>query len=164
MNAYIFENLGPEDRKRISYLQSRDDCAQFVRNVGAKHPHLVRAARQCSVELQVTALNLESAVRRDVWSVVYAQEEALFVKHGMRRRAGNTRKAIENRGELGAVIFMVQRPGGDGFELLHSLGLADYTFEAVALRHPEHFSPEIVEAARRKLNDRRGPNAEETVA
>lgn len=164
MDASDFENLGPEDRKRISYLQSRDDCAQFVKNVGAKHPHLVRAARQRSVELQVTALNLESAVQRDVWRVVYAQEEALFVKHGMRRRAGNTRRAIDHRGELGVVAFMVQRPGGEGFELLHSLGLGDFTFEAVALRHPEHFSPEIVQAARRKLNDRRGTSAEEVVA
>ncbi|MDF3099055.1 hypothetical protein SB394_27565 [Burkholderia sp. BCCIQ04A] len=156
-----FENLNSEDRKRISYLKSRDDCAKFARNVGAKHPHLVRAARQRSVELQVGVLNLDSELRRDIWSVVYAQEEALFVKHGKRLRAGNTRKVIDHRGELGAVAFMVQKPEGQGFELLHSLGLGDYTFEAVVRRNPEHFSPEIVEAACLKLEDRRGSEAAE---
>ncbi|WP_152530767.1 hypothetical protein [Paraburkholderia dilworthii] len=104
---------------------------------------------------------LDSALRRDIWSVVYAQEEALFVKHGKRLRAGNTRRVITNRGELGAVAFVVQKPGGEGFELLHSLGLGDYTFEAVGLRHSEHFSSDIVEAARRKLDDRRRSDAED---
>ncbi|MFL9987319.1 hypothetical protein [Paraburkholderia sediminicola] len=156
-----FENLSPEDRKRISYLKTRDDCMQFAKNVGVRHPHLVRAARQRSVEVQVNSLNLDSAMRRDIWSVVYAQEEALFVKHGKRLRAGNTRKVITNRGELGAVAFAVQRPGGTGFELLHSLGLGDHTFEAVVLRHSEHFSSGIVEAARRKLDERRGSDAED---
>ncbi|WP_156814604.1 hypothetical protein [Burkholderia lata] len=83
------------------------------------------------------------------------------MKHGKRMRAGNTRKVIDNRGELGAVAFMVQRPEGQGFELLHFLGLGDYTFEAVVRRNPEHFSPEIVEAACRKLEDRRGSEAAE---
>ncbi|SDC49079.1 hypothetical protein [Paraburkholderia lycopersici] len=151
-----FENLSPDDRKRMSYLKTRDDCTQFARNVGDRHPHLVLAARQRSVEVQVNAMNLDSALRRDIWSVVYAQEEAIFVKHGRRLRAGNTRKVITNRGELGAVEYVVKQPGSESFELLHSLGLGDYTFEAVVLRNQEHFSSDVVDAARRKLDARRG--------
>ncbi|MFM0083483.1 hypothetical protein [Paraburkholderia sediminicola] len=139
----------------MSYLKSRDDCTQFVKNVGDRHPHLVLAARQRSVEVQVNAMNLDSALRRDIWSVVFAQEEAIFVKNGRRLRAGNTRKAITNRGELAAVAYIVMQPGSESFELLHSLGLGDYTFEAVVLRHQEHFSSDVVEAARRKLDGRR---------
>jgi hypothetical protein len=151
-----FENLSPEDRKRVSYLKTRDDCAQLVKNAGDKYPHLVVAARQRSVEVQVNDMSLDSALLRDVWSVVYAQEEALFVKHGRRLRAGNTRKAITNRGELGAVAYIVMHPSSESFELLHSLGLSDYTFEAVVLRHPEHFASDVVNAARRKVDGRRG--------
>ncbi|CAB3732174.1 hypothetical protein LMG22037_05678 [Paraburkholderia phenoliruptrix] len=154
-----FENLSSEDRKRMSYLKSRDDCIEFAKNVRNKYPHLVPAARQRSVEVRVNAMNLDSALRRDIWSVVYAQEEAIFVKHGKRLRAGNTLKAITNRGELGAVAYVVMQPGSESFELLHSLGLGDYTFEAVVLRHQEHFSSDVVEAARRKLDGRQGSDA-----
>nr|WP_175799607.1 hypothetical protein [Burkholderia anthina] len=156
-----FENLSPEDRRRISYLRTRDDCAQFVRNVGDRHPHLVVAARQRSVEVQVNAMNLDSALRRDIWSVVYAQEEVIFVRNGRRLRANRTLRCITNRGELDGVAYIVTQSGGESFENLHSLGLGNYTFEAVVLRHPEHFASDVVEEARRKLDGRRRPDTAE---
>lgn len=156
-----FDNLSPEDRKRVSYLKTRDDCAQLAENAGEKFPHLVVAARQRSVEVQVNAMNLDSVLRRDIWSVVYAQEEAIYVRNGRRLRASRTLGCIANRGELGAVAYIVTQSGGESFEYLNSLGLGNYTFEAVVLRHPEHFASDVVEEARRKLDGRRRPDTAE---
>ena len=38
-----------------------------------------------------------------------------------------------------------------GFKMLLERGMPEFTGEAITLRHPEHFEPQTLEAARRRL-------------
>ncbi|WP_176058998.1 hypothetical protein [Paraburkholderia sp. BCC1876] len=146
------EELSPEDETRIARLRNRADCIQFAKNVEAKRPDLARAALRHAVELQVDGHVVTSPLLRDIWGAFYAYEEALFLKHGKRVRAGRTRKSLEGRGEIDAIEAIVLKPSpSTGFAQMQAAGLLDKTFEAVVLRNPKHFSPAAVDAAKAKL-------------
>jgi hypothetical protein len=146
------EVLSPEDEVRIARLRNRVDCIQFAKNAEAKRPDLARAALRRAVELQVDEHAVTSPLLRDIWGAFYAYEEALFLKHGRRVRAGRTRTSFKKRGEIDAVESIVLNPSrSTGFEQMQAAGLLDKTFEAVVLRNPEHFLPAAVDAAMAKL-------------
>ena len=75
-------------------------------------------------------------------------------KNGRRTRATRTWQVIERRGILGAVERAVIRPTQTaGYELLVQMGLADFAFEAVVLRHPEQFSQEAVGRSKDRMRE-----------
>ena len=62
---------------------------------------------------------------------------------------------IKKHGILPAVERAVNRPAEtSGYRVLLEMGLEDYAFEAVILRHPNSFSSETVEHARMRVKDR----------
>jgi hypothetical protein len=151
------ESLNPSDLSHkellaVARLKTVEECDQFVANV-ASNPKLVQAATKRSIEIQLASLTNVSQVVRDVWEVLYAYEEVLFIKHGKRLKAAYTRRAIENHGAIGAVERIVSQRSDDddGFARLVAAGLPGMTFEAVVLRHAEHFSEQAIAQARAKL-------------
>lgn len=128
-------DLTDKELAAVSRLKTIDECAQFALNMAANEK-LVQAAARRSVEIQVATHANEADVIRDIWAVLYSYEEVLFIKHGKRRKAAYTRRAIDTHGAVGAVELIVcQRSGDDdGFARLSAAGLSDKTFEAVVLR------------------------------
>ena len=63
---------------------------------------------------------------------------------------------LRMRTELGdaAAIAQLLRPGdaSDGFHRLVEAGLVEHTMEAIALRHPEHFTQDALEVARWRVD------------
>jgi hypothetical protein len=92
-------------------------------------------------------------VERDVNSVLQAYEQILHEKHGKRVLAQRTRNMIGKRGIIGAVERLVtQSRPSTGFTSLAERGETDLTFEAVVLKHPNHFSPKALARSRKRLN------------
>ena len=61
---------------------------------------------------------------------------------------------IKRHGILGAVEHVVSRPDdAAGYTALIAMGLEQFAFEAVVLRHPEAFSSEAVERSRIRLQE-----------
>jgi hypothetical protein len=156
------DNNGLSEREvaAIERLKTVDECTQFAVNMKEK-AHLVRAANIRAVDIMTAGHSTESDVLRDAWSVLYAYEQVLFLKHGKRLQAQHTRRAIDNHGMLGAVELIVGRPAGedDGFTRLVAAGMPEKTFEALVLRHPQHFTEKAIRFAREKIADRQQAGA-----
>ncbi len=61
---------------------------------------------------------------------------------------------IKEHGVLPAVERIVlKRSESVGYTALAEMGLKEFAFEAVILRHPEHFSPEAVARSRERLSE-----------
>lgn len=147
--------LTDKERAAVARLKTVEECAQFAQNMQSR-PDLVQAANNRVVELRLESHASDSTVIQDAWSVLYAYEQVLYLKHGKHLQAAHTRRAIDNHGMIGAVEIIVARPEGedDGFTRLAAAGMPDKTFEALVLRHPEHFSEKAIRFAQEKINSR----------
>ena len=140
---------------RVAKLKTPQECETFARNArehGA--PLLADEARQRVVQLRAESHGAKTSVERECLEAVYAYEEVLSAKKGRKVRAGRTWPMIHERGVLPAVEHIVlKRQESVGFTALAEMGLKDFAFEAVILRHPEHFSAEAVARSRERLTE-----------
>lgn len=138
---------------RVKNLKTPKECATFARNaVTQGRPDLASEARQRAVELRAAAYGATSPAERECLEAVYAYEEILFEKHGKRVKASRTWRMIERRGIIAAIEQAVDRPDGTaGFTALKSVGLENFAFETVILRHATLFSDSAVERARQRM-------------
>lgn len=138
---------------RVIKLKTPQECETFAknaRNLGA--PHLADEARQKAVQLRAEAHGANTDVERECLEAVYAYEEVLSAQKGKKQRAGRTWPMIHEHGILPAVERIVlKRAESLGYTALAEMGLKEYAFEAVILRHPESFSAEAVARSRDRL-------------
>ena len=89
----------------------------------------------------------------DVWQSIHALEDALSDERGKTIRLSRTRQKIARDGEQKTVADLVVGPASEGYRLLIERSMVDLTFEAVALRHPDEFTPMQLDSAKRRLAD-----------
>jgi len=141
--------------ERVKKLQSPDKCEIFARNCLERgRPDLAAQARERAVQLRADAHGAESEAAKEALEAVYAYEEVLSQKNGRKTRAGRTWQMIDRHGIIGAVERAVNRSAEtQGYKALVEMGLEDYAFEAVVLRHPDLFSKEAVEISRERMKE-----------
>ena len=141
--------------ERVARLTSPEDCEKFAKNaIRLGRPDLADQARRHSIDLRAAEYGDASEVEKECIQAILAYEEVLSRKNGRRTRATRTWQMIKRRGILGAVERAVIRPTQTvGYELLVEMGLADFAFEAVILRHPEQFSEEAVQRSELRLSE-----------
>jgi len=138
----------------ISKLRTPEECAIFEKNVTERgHPDLALAARRRAIELRAQAHGATTAAERECLEAVYAYERVLSERRRRRTPASRTWQMIKRHGIIGAAERAVTRPiETSGYRALVEMGLEQYAFEAVILRHPEVFSAEAVEHSRSRLS------------
>ena len=141
--------------ERVKRLKTPEQCEIFARNAAARdRPDLAKEAKERAVQLRAEKHGAGSDVEKEALAAVYAYEEVLSAKNGKRTRASRTWPMIERHGIINAVERAVNRPTEtQGFTSLAEMGLSDYAFEAVILRHQEHFSDEAIEISRRRMDE-----------
>lgn len=88
----------------------------------------------------------------DVWRSIHALEGTLTEERAKTTRLGRTRPKIAKAGEVETVKDLVLAPKpSEGFSMLIDRGMADLTFEAVVLRHPDKFEDAVLDAAADRL-------------
>lgn len=138
---------------RIKNLKTAKECDIFARNAMTQNrPDLVAEARQRAIEVRAVAYGTTSDAERECLEAIYAYEEILFAKHGKRVKASRTWQMIKRRGIIAAIEQAVDRPDGTaGFTALKEVGLDNFAFEAVILRHPSLFSVGAIERSRDRM-------------
>jgi hypothetical protein len=139
---------------RFLRLKSPEDCESFAENVEAQYPALALEARRRAVELRAAAYGARTDAEREALEAVYAYQEVLSRKNGKKTRASRTWQMIERHGILEAVERAVNRKAETvGYTSLLEVGMQDYAFENVVLRHAALFRPETVSLARARFDE-----------
>lgn len=143
---------------RIACLTTPEECDQVALNARDRFPELELAALRRGVELRAqaraAALGATRTVEREALQAIYAYEGVLFKRHGKVVHASRTWQMIDRHGIIGAVERAVDRPNPtSGYRALAEMGLMDFAFEAVILRHPECFSAEAVMRSEERLRE-----------
>ena len=138
---------------RIKKLKTPKECEIFSRNaVAQKRPELAAEAKQRAIEIRAAEYGATSDAERECLEAIYAYEEILFLKHGRRVKASRTWQMINRRGIIAAIEQAVDRSDGTaGFSALKEVGLENFAFEAVILRHSSLFSASAVDRSRDRM-------------
>jgi hypothetical protein len=138
---------------RVERLRTPAECESFAKNaIDRKRPDLALAARRKAVEMLASAHETESPLEAEALAAVYAHEALLTRRNGKKTRATGTWQAIKRYGIVGAVQRAVNRPAeAASYDALLEMGMEDWAFEAVILRHTAAFSDEAVAKAKARL-------------
>lgn len=141
--------------QRIERLETWQSCEIFAKNAEERgRRDLAILAKRRAVELRVSIHSAKTLAEKESLRAVYAYEETLARKHGRRIRASRTWQMIERHGIIHAVERAVNRTGEtQGYKALAAMGMLDYAFENVVLRHPELFRVETVERAKMRVEN-----------
>lgn len=92
-------------------------------------------------------------VEHDFWSTVHAFEHVLKQERGKTVRLSRTRQKVARDGVVATLASWAAGKPTDGFEMLRERGMLDLAGEAIILRHPTHFDPAVLAAARDRLSE-----------
>ncbi|MBF0284529.1 MAG: hypothetical protein HQL51_08735 [Magnetococcales bacterium] len=141
---------------RIAKLKTTEECVNFENNATERgFPEIAADARRRGIAIRAEKHGAASEAERECLEAVYAHERMMLAKNGRTTRAIRTWQTFNRQGIIVAVEQLVSREAPpSGYTLLADLGLADYAFEAVVLRHPEAFSPEAVKRSQERMEQR----------
>lgn len=139
----------------VARLRTPEECAVFEKNVLERgRPDLAVAARKRGLELRASQYGASSDAEKECLEAVYAYERALSQIKGKSTRAGRTWQMIKRHGIIGAVERAVNREAETtGYRVLLEMGLGDYAFEAVVVRHSQLFSAGAVERSQARIKE-----------
>jgi hypothetical protein len=142
------------DKKILAFVERCEvpgDLETLIRNA-TKLGNKVVAEAAFRRRISLVPAERPGTVEHDFWQTVQAFEFSLSEEQGKTRRLLRTRKQAE---KVGVVQTLRDWSAGAqetaGFKSLLERGMPEFTGEAVTLRHPEHFEPETLEAARQRL-------------
>jgi len=138
---------------RVKKFKTVRECENFEKNATRlNRPELAQQARLRMMEIKAEAKGAISIVEKESLQAIFAYEQVLSKRHGKPTRAGRTWPMISKHGIIGGVERVVNRPvESTGYTSLAEMGLEDFAFEAVILRHPNEFSDEAVEISRQRM-------------
>jgi len=139
---------------RVARLRTPADCEVFASNARERGaPELAEQARKRGVQIRAESHGSASDIERECLEAIYAYEEILSEKRGKRQPASRTWQMIRRHGILPAVERIVTKRGeSTGYTALAEMGLSEFAFEAVVLRHPEHFTAEAISLSKERLH------------
>lgn len=140
---------------RVKKLKTPEECKIFARNAKDRgHPELAIQALGKATELRAEKHEAKSPAEKEALQAIYAYEEVLTKKNGKRTRASRTWPMVERCGIIEAVERAVIRSHEtQGYLSLVEMGLQEFAFEAVILRHPQLFSDAAVKISNARMSE-----------
>jgi hypothetical protein len=93
-------------------------------------------------------------VEHDFWQTVHAFELALSEERGRTTRLSRTRQKVTRVGVIQTLRdWALTETETQGFRMLLERGMPELTGEAIVLRHTDSFGPDIMAAAKKRLED-----------
>ncbi len=140
--------------ERVKKLDTPEKCVIFAKNCLVRdRKDLATQAKRRAVQLRAESYGAETEAEKGAIEAIYAYEEILTARNGKKTRAGRTWQMIKRHGIIGTVERAVNRPvETQGYTALVEMGLEDYAFEAVIIRHPDLFSKEALQISQERMN------------
>ena len=92
-------------------------------------------------------------VEHDFWQTINAFECVWTEERGKTTRLVRTRQKVKRVGVIKTLEdWALDTKKTDGFKKLLEYGMPEYTGEAIVLRHPDEFSQDVRDAAKRRLD------------
>jgi hypothetical protein len=142
------------DRKILAFVERCEDpghLESLIRNA-TKLGNKVVVEAAFRRRISLVPDQSPGSVEHDFWQTVQAFECSLTEERGKTVKLSRTRRRAA---EVGVVQTLRDWTAGPqevaGFKSLLERGMPEFTGEAITLRHPEHFEPEMLEAARQRL-------------
>lgn len=141
--------------ERVKKIKTPEGCEIFARNALERNrPDLAAETKRRAVELRADLYGAKSEAENEAIQAVYAYEEVLTKKNGEKTTASRTWQMIKRHGIIEAVERAVNRRNeAQGYTALVEMGLEDFAFEAVILRHPKLFSDDAVARSKERLSE-----------
>ena len=138
----------------ISKLKTPEECTIFGKNaLDRGRPELALAAKKRSIELRAKRYGAQNEIECACVEAVFAYEDTLSAKNGRKQSASRTWPMLQKYGIIEAVERVVKRKDDAlGYTALVHMGLQEYAFEAVILRHPSAFSEEAVKRSQERFD------------
>ncbi|HEY3814881.1 MAG TPA: hypothetical protein VGL66_16810 [Caulobacteraceae bacterium] len=139
------------EKKALAQIATETDpqaLLQIAQNARGKSLLVERAALRRHAE--VSAQHAPGTVEHACWRMVHAVEALRRLNGRKVPRMNYMRRKIGKDGETAALEYCATNQT-DGFAEIIGYGTPELTAEAIALRFPEHFSPEALVAARTRL-------------
>lgn len=132
-------------------LKTQLDALQFMKNarrLGRTDLYDAAFRRYCDLG----GIEHSEKLLADVWKAISAFEIIMTERNNKTTRASRTRQKLKKDGakKLVADLAMRAEPS-DGFNTLVENGMADLTFEHVAIRHADEFEEGVIAAAKKRL-------------
>lgn len=135
---------------RISKSNDPRDLRKIADNAAAAENEAVREA--ALRKLYAVSPDAEpGTLEHDVWQSIFALEGSLKEERGKTTLLSRTRQKIKRDGEQATVADLVMKRASEGYRMLLERGWPELTFEGVALRHPDRFDSDVLNAARARL-------------
>ena len=111
-------------------------------------------AFDCLVRIaELAGQSYDPGIEREFWQAINVAEELRSFETGKTARLSRTRQKVVRVGVVATVRDLAKaRKTTEGFRILVAGGRPDLTAEAIAIRHPECFDKDVLDAARAKLN------------
>lgn len=146
----------------ISVCTDIGKLQNWVRNAEREGvPEIADTARRRIIEVEALKSKDSSndPMVLDFWKSIFALEFALSEERGKTTRLNRTRQKIARVGVLQTLADLARQPtASEGYVLLRERGMLDMSAEAVVLRFPDRFGPDVLIAARRRLDGDPDPN------
>jgi hypothetical protein len=149
--------MSKSNQEYLAMAKSPADCDSLIANASrAGNSQLVLLTRKKKIVLQAAMHGATTEVEMEAWNGIYAIEEYRRSQGKRHWRATYTRRAIDNRnGDIVSTVddAVCRAAPTDGFQEIIDAGLAEFLWERLVLRYPEHFSERAIEQARARLDE-----------
>lgn len=141
--------------EKIKKIDTIEKCEIFAKNcVTHGREDLAEQARERVIQLKAEMYGAKSDIEREALEAIYAYEEVLAIKNGKKTRASRTWQMVERHGVIEALERAVNRTTETaGYNSLVDMGLEEYAFENVILRHPDLFSESAVRISAERMGE-----------
>jgi hypothetical protein len=141
--------------KMLAFIARSDDIAKLkslIKNARDRgDPALADAAFRKLISLVPS--EHPGTVEHDFWQTIHAFEHILTEEREKTTRLNRTRQKVARVGVVQTLRdWALSDEETDGFRMLLDRRMPELTGEAIVLRHPEHFEPQVQAAARQRLS------------
>ncbi len=138
----------------LAFVSGCDDPGKLKTLIenARKHGALEVEAAAFRKLISLVPAETPGTVEYDFWRIIQAFEFVLSDERGRTTRLGRTRQKVARVGVAQTLRDWALDDGEtDGFKMLLDRGMPELTGEAVVLRHADQFEPDVVSAARGRL-------------